>query len=79
MRLEAIELEPEGPPRLADDRPIALDIIIAEIELEGEIVGGTIITGTTASRAIARRYRPRVWRLRGRPAQRDVEAVAGGC
>ena len=30
---------------LADGKPITLDITIAEIEFEGEIVGGTIIYG----------------------------------
>ena len=30
---------------LADGKPIALDITIAEIEFEGEIVGGTIAYG----------------------------------
>ena len=46
-RLEAIGLRPRGRREYvpADGRPIALDIAIAEIEFEGEIVGGTIIYG----------------------------------
>ena len=45
--LEAIGLQPRGRREyvLADGRAIALDITIAEIEFEGEIVGGTIICG----------------------------------
>lgn len=45
--LEAIGLHPRGRREyvLADGSAIALDITIAEIEFEGEIVGGTIIYG----------------------------------
>ena len=45
--LEAIGLQPRGHREyvLADGSAIALDITIAEIEFEGEIVGGTIIYG----------------------------------
>lgn len=45
--LEAIGLQPRGRREyvLADGRAIALDITIAEIEFEGEIVGGTVIYG----------------------------------
>ena len=45
--LEAIGLQPRGRREyvLADGRAIALDITVAEIEFEGEIVGGTIIYG----------------------------------
>ncbi len=45
--LEAIGLEPRGRREyvLADGKPVALDITIAEIEFEGEVVGGTIIYG----------------------------------
>ncbi len=46
-RLEAIGLEPRGRREylLADGKPIALDMTIAEIEFEGEVVGGTIVYG----------------------------------
>ena len=30
---------------LADGKPVSLDITIAEIEFEGEVVGGTIVYG----------------------------------
>ena len=47
VHLEAIGLEPRGRREyvLADGKPITLDITIAEIEFEGEIVGGTIVYG----------------------------------
>ena len=45
--LEAIGLKPRGRREyvVADGKPAALDITIAEIEFEGEIVGGTIMYG----------------------------------
>ena len=45
--LEAIGLEPQGRRSyvLADGKPITLDITVAEMEFEGEIVGGTIVYG----------------------------------
>ena len=45
--LEAIGLKPRGRREymLADGKPIAFDITIAEIEFEREIVGGTIVYG----------------------------------
>ena len=47
VRLEEIGLEPRGNRDyvLADGNPVAMDITIAEIEFEGEIVGGTIVYG----------------------------------
>lgn len=46
-RLEAIGLEPRGRRvyTIADGRPVVLDIPVAEIEFEGEVVGGTIVYG----------------------------------
>ena len=45
--LEAIGLKPRGHREyvLADGKPVSLDITTAEIEFEGEIVGGTIVYG----------------------------------
>ena len=45
--LEKIGLEPRGRREyvLADGKPVSLDITTAEIEFEGEIVGGTIVYG----------------------------------
>jgi len=45
--LEAIGLKPRGRREyvLADGKPVSLDITTAEIELEGEVVGGTIAYG----------------------------------
>ena len=45
--LEEIGLEPRGSRDyvLEDGNPVAMDITIAEIEFEGEIVGGTIVYG----------------------------------
>ena len=45
--LQAIGLKPRGRREyvLADGRPVSLDITIAEIEFEGEVVGGTIVYG----------------------------------
>ena len=45
--LEVIGLEPGGRREyvLADGKPVALDITIAEIEFKGEVVGGTIVYG----------------------------------
>ena len=36
-------------PALADGKSIALDITVAEIEFEGEIVGGTVVYGEEAA------------------------------
>ena len=46
-RLEAIGLEPKGCRKyvLADGKPVILDVTVAEMEFEGEIVGGTIVYG----------------------------------
>ena len=46
-RLEALGLEPIGSREyvLANGERIALDIAVAELEIEGEIVGGTIVYG----------------------------------
>ena len=46
-RLEAIGREPRGHREyvLADGKPVSLDITVAEIEFEGEVVGGTIVYG----------------------------------
>lgn len=46
-RLEALGLTPRGRREyvLADGKPIAMDITIAELEFEGEVVGGTIVYG----------------------------------
>ena len=45
--LEAIGLRPRGRREyvLADGRPVVMDITIAELEFEGEVVGGTIVYG----------------------------------
>ena len=45
--LQAIGLKPRGRREyvLADGKPVSLDITIAEIEFEGEVVGGTIVYG----------------------------------
>lgn len=47
VRLEKIGLEPRGSRDyvLANGNSVALDITIAEIEFEGETVGGTIVYG----------------------------------
>lgn len=46
-RLEAIGLRPRGHREytLADGRKVSLDITVAEIEFEGERVGGTVVYG----------------------------------
>lgn len=45
--LEAIGLKPKGCRKyvLEDGKPVSLDITTAEIEFEGEVVGGTIVYG----------------------------------
>ena len=45
--LQEIGLKPRGRREYvpADGKPVSLDITIAEIEFEGEIVGGTIVYG----------------------------------
>ena len=50
-RLQAIGLEPRGRRQytLADGRSVGLEITIAEIEFEGEVVGGTIVFGEEGS------------------------------
>ena len=47
VHLEEIGLKPRGRREyvLADGKPVSLDITTAEIEFEGEIVGGTIVYG----------------------------------
>ena len=46
-RLEEIGLQPKGSRQhvLADGQPVTLQVTIAEMEFEGEIVGGTIVFG----------------------------------
>lgn len=46
-RLEEIGLKPKGSRQyvLADGQPVTLQVTIAEMEFEGEIVGGTIVFG----------------------------------
>lgn len=46
-RLEEIGLQPKGRRQylLADGQPIILDITVAELEFEGEIIGGTVVYG----------------------------------
>ncbi len=46
-RLEEIGLQPRGRRDyvLADGKPMVFEITIAEIEFEGEIVGGTVVYG----------------------------------
>ena len=50
-RLQEIGLEPRGRREytLADGQAVVLDITIAEIEFEGEVVGGTIVYGEEGS------------------------------
>ena len=50
-RLQEIGLEPRGRREytLADGQSVVLDITIAEIEFEGEVVGGTIVYGEEGS------------------------------
>ena len=47
VHLEAIGLKPKGHRQyvLANGKPIAFDITTADIEFEGEVVGGTIVYG----------------------------------
>ena len=77
--LEAIGFKPRGRREyvLADGKPIALDITIAEIEFEGEIVGGTIaygdegaepLLGTTALDSGGFEVDPRSEKLKRLPA-----------
>ena len=65
VHLEAIGLEPRGRREyvLADGKPTPLDITIAEIEFEGEVVGGTIVFGEEGGGTVARRYRSGVRRI----------------
>ena len=46
-QVEAIRLEPRSRRKyvLADGKPVSLAITTAEIEFEGEVVGGTIVYG----------------------------------
>ncbi|MCY4164821.1 MAG: clan AA aspartic protease [Gammaproteobacteria bacterium] len=46
-RLEAIGLKPKARRKyvLADGKPVSLGITVAELEFEGEVVGGTIVYG----------------------------------
>lgn len=52
--LEAIGLEPRGSREysLANGERITLEVTVAEIEFEGEIVGGTIVYGDEDSEAL---------------------------
>ncbi len=47
VHLDAIGLTPRGSREyvLADGKSVAMDITIAELEFEGEVVGGTIVYG----------------------------------
>ena len=52
--LEAIGLKPRGRREyvLADGKPVSLDITTAEIEFEGEVVGGTIVYGDEGAESV---------------------------
>ena len=52
--LEEIGLKPRGHREyvLADGRPVSLDITIAEVEFEGEVVGGTIVYGEEGAESV---------------------------
>ena len=52
--LEEIGLKPRGRREyvLADGRTVSLDITIAEIEFEGEVVGGTIVYGDEGAESV---------------------------
>ena len=54
VHLEAIGLEPRGSREysLANGERITLKVTVAEIEFEGEIVGGTIVYGDEDSEAL---------------------------
>ena len=78
-RLEEIGLQPVGQRDhvLADGKSIALDITVAEIEFEGEIVGGTVVygeeaaeplLGVTALESGGFEVDPRNWELKRLPA-----------
>lgn len=60
-RLEAIGLLPRGSREytLADGQRIALDITIAELEFEGERVGGTVVYGEEGAEPLLGRKAPR--------------------
>ena len=53
-RLEEIGLKPRGRREyvLADGKSVSLDITTAEIEFEGEIVGGTIVYGDEGAESV---------------------------
>ena len=46
-RLESLGLMPRGRREyvLADGKPVSTDVTVVELELEGEVVGGTIVYG----------------------------------
>ena len=52
--LEAIGLEPRGVRAysLANGERVTLEVTVAEIELEGEVVGGTVVYGDEDSEAL---------------------------
>lgn len=52
--LEAIGFKPRGCREyvLADGKPVFLDITTAEIEFEGEVVGGTIVYGDEGAESV---------------------------
>ena len=52
--LQAIGLEPRGRRQytLADGRSVVLEMTIAEIEFEGEVVGGTVVFGEEGSESL---------------------------
>jgi len=52
--LEAIGLEPRGAREysLANGERVTLEVAVAEIELEGEVVGGTVVYGDEDSEAL---------------------------
>ena len=77
-RLEAIGLKPKGRREytLADGTGVSMEITTADLEFEGEVVGGTIVYGEDGAEPPAWRNGTGVRRLRGGPSQRGIETVA---
>ena len=78
--LEAIGLKPRAVREypLANGERVTLEVTVAELEFEGEIVGGTVVYGDDDSEAGLARCDSAGFRgLRGGSSQSGTEAAAG--
>ena len=78
--LDAIGLTPRGVREyvLADGKSVAMDITIAELEIEGEVVGGTIVYGDAGAEPLLGVTALESGGFEVDPRNEELKAAAGG-